>query len=378
MKKQLTYILISVFLVHLADYIYIPILPILLNTKQKLSFRQIGLLIGIGSICYQFSSLISGFLSDKIGRKLVLFIGVIITTVSLIFYGLSKSYHFLIIFEILKGLGSGVFPPTLKALISELDDVDKTLAFSKRGIVANLGVAIGGLVPLLFAKLSFPIYFISSSIIYGLITIFIFKLPNTKKNNNHLPFKELSKNRRFILLNILAFIIWALYIQLRVILPLKGKSFLVNLSIISIIFSITSVFVIIAQRFITRRIIKKTSYLNSLSIGVIAFGIGLLLMGQAKSFSLLLFSSLIFIIGEMFIAPSLDALTSKLADEKMTGAYYSISHLSFGLGSAFGSWLSGELMQHFGINNILPWLILFIMAIITSIIIRLAKSKLTI
>jgi len=372
MKKKLNYILISVFLVHLADYIYIPILPILLSKSQNLSYRQIGFLIGIGSIFYQLSSLICGFLSDKIGKKIILITGIFLTSGSLIGYEVSKSYYTLLIFEILKGLGSGVFPPLLKALISSLE-VDKTSAFAKRGIMANMGVALGGLVPLLFTNLAFPIYFLISALIYGLILIFVFKLPNTKYYRTNLSFSQLVHNRKFIYLNLFAFIIWALYIQLRVILPLK----VANIRMVGLIFTLTSSFVIITQKFIAQNVIKKIPYRTSLSIGVISFGIGLLLMGQVKSFILLLLSSLIFIIGEMFIAPSLDALTSKFAKEEITGAYYSVSHLSFGLGSAFGSWFSGELVQHFGINNYLPWLILFIMAILTSVIIHLSKSKLT-
>src|SRR5690554_4996642 len=178
LSKPLTLVLISVCIIHLADFIIIPVLPVFLKIVQNFTPSKIGLLIAIGALSFQIGSIMGGIISDKSGRKIILLIGAIIEIVSLVGFGLSNSYFLFIIFQILNGVGGGVFAPTIKAAISELCETkEMTQAFSMRGISANLGVAIGGIFPLLFNKLAFSSYFFISSIIYLLLFFIALFIP---------------------------------------------------------------------------------------------------------------------------------------------------------------------------------------------------------
>jgi SP family arabinose:H+ symporter-like MFS transporter len=86
---------------------------------------------------------ISGFLSDKIGRKKVLFISAILFLVSAIGFSLSKDYSWLIFFRVLAGAGVGVASNISPLYISEVAP-----AKNRGGLVVfyQLAITIGILV----------------------------------------------------------------------------------------------------------------------------------------------------------------------------------------------------------------------------------------
>jgi MFS transporter, SP family, arabinose:H+ symporter len=83
---------------------------------------------------------ISGFLSDKIGRKKVLFIAAILFLVSAIGFALAKDYTWLIFFRVLAGAGVGVASNISPLYISEVAP-----AKSRGGLVVfyQLAITIG-------------------------------------------------------------------------------------------------------------------------------------------------------------------------------------------------------------------------------------------
>ena len=377
LKKPLTLLLISVLIIHLADFIIIPILPIFLKIDKNLSPSEIGFLIGSGSLAFQIGSITGGIISDKKGRKIILLLGAIIETIALVGLGLSDTYPFLIIFQILNGIGGGVFAPTVKAAISEYSqNKEITNAFSLRGIFANLGVAIGGLIPLILYKLKFSTFFFIASIFYILLFFIAIFIPNDK-NNNHTTIKhylEVVKDREFLIFNFITLLVWSIYIQLRLLLPLRVTAILENVKYVGTIWTLTSLFLVVTQNFITKNIINKINYFISIILGVSFMGIALFSIGISNSYLFLLLSAFIFIIGEMLIAPPIDSITSKLAKESIKGTYFSFNNISYGLGSSIGSFTGGLLIEYFGITNITPWIILLIISIIISLIILFMKK----
>lgn len=378
-----TYILLSaVLIMHIASYLVIPVLPIIFN-KRGITPSQIGLIIGAGALAFQIGTIISGITSDRIGKKITMFIGSFIQSIAFIGYAFSTNFYLLLVFSVTNGIGGGIYAPTLKAAIASLTSKSsgsQTTAFSLRGIAANIGTSIGGLI-VLFLSINKPtIIFIVAAITYGILAILTIILLPKKCGGEDCPlvpinsYKLIFKNKPFVIFGILVILINSIYSLLEFLLPLRGNAILKNENTVGPIFTITSISVIIFQGLISKFIIKKYNPLISLFIAMIFFSFGLFLIGKSYNFMFLTVSAVIFTIGQMFMLPTTDSVVSKLADAKLIGAYFSVANLLQGLGNASGVFIAGKLINTYGIDkNITPWIILMISSLIIGIIILISK-----
>ncbi len=384
-RKHLSTLLFVVLIMHFANFIIIPILPVLLSVDKGLSPSKIGYIIGIGFLTFQVGSIIGGLISDRIGRKITLVIGSAIEVIAYIGFGISNSYMFFLLFQILNGIGSGIYAPTIKAAIAEhaSESIDmKTTAFSLRGIAANLGIALGGLLPFLIIGLSFTAYFFISAAVYlGLLFISLLFIPNSCVRNNTYGYTSLKNylkiinNKSFIIFSAKSISVWAVYSQLSILLPLRATAIFNNGKIVGGIWTITSIIVVLFQTTITRRIIRKISLLSAISWGTIVMGIGIFLIGYSNTYIFLLFSATIFIIGEMLSTPTIDSIVSELADNDNIGAYFSVANITYGLGTALGSFISGRIIGIYGIYSSVPWNIFLILSILVGVIVYIFRKK---
>ncbi|HEY8365264.1 MAG TPA: MFS transporter [Haloplasmataceae bacterium] len=380
--KLLKFLYLLTFLVHLGDHIIIPLLPILLTINKNLAFSQVGFILGLGALAFQIGSLSGGFLSDIIGRKIILFIGGAIEIFSLVGYGLSNSYILFIIFEVLLNIGGGLISPTIKAGISSIaqtTNTDETKAFSKRGVAAHLGVAIGGLIPIIVISNHFPTFFIIAACVYAVFFLLLIFVPIKGKTkhkhiSNNKNYLRILHDKPFIIFSIITLFIWAIYAQLNLLLPLRAAYILKNKKTIGSIFSIMSLSIVLLQTLITKLFLRKFNTYTSLCIGTISMGLALFLMGLSNSYIFLVGSTIVFAIGVMFNTPSIDSEISKMVKEGLDGTYYSISNIIFGVGSALGNFMGGQLVSIYGIDNFTFWLFIFLFSLFIFLLIIISKK----
>jgi MFS family permease len=385
LSKDIYILLTAVLIMHVASYLIIPILPIVFKTEKGISITQIGVIIGAGSIAFQVGNVISGAISDTIGKKTTMIIGSIIQMIAFIGYGFSDDYPLLLLFSFTNGVGSGIYAPTLKAAISVLTSESsetRTTAFSLRGISANIGTSIGGLIVLFLAvQESSNIIFFLAAGTYAFLALFTLFLLPKDCNGEKCPrvpldsYKLIFKNKPFIIFGILVVLINGIYSLLELLLPLRAEAVLENGKVVGSIFTIMSVSVIMLQGLIAKYILRRTNPLTPIFWSMIFFAIGLLLIGTSTTFLYLTISAIIFTMGQMLMLPTTDSVVSKLADAKLIGAYFSIANLLHGLGAAGGAFIAGRLISIYGINqSITPWIIFLIASIMIGGLILLIKT----
>lgn len=125
--------------------------PLYLDTHLNMSLESIGLVIGVrtgGLIC---ATLISGRLSDRMGRKPLIAGGLILGGVCLYLYTLASSFEETMILATLDGVGSGFIFVPLTVLMSEL--VSPSVHSGAIGLYRTF-MDIGGLLgPIIFMLL---------------------------------------------------------------------------------------------------------------------------------------------------------------------------------------------------------------------------------
>jgi MFS family permease len=385
LSKDIYILLTAVLIMHIASYLIVPILPIVFKTEKGISVTQIGIIIGMGSIAFQVGNVISGAISDTIGKKTTMIIGSITQMIAFIGYGFSDDYPLLLLFSFINGVGSGIYAPTLKAAISVLTSESsetRTTAFSLRGISANIGTSIGGLIILFLAvRESSNIIFFMAAGTYAFLALFTLFLLPKDCNGERCPrvplnsYKLIFKNKPFIIFGILVVLINGIYSLLELLLPLRAEAVLENGKVVGSIFTIMSVSVIILQGLISKYILRKYNPLTSIFWSMIFFGIGLFLIGNSFTFLFLTFSVVIFTVGQMLMLPTTDSIVSKLADAKLIGAYFSIANLLHGLGAAGGAFIAGRLIAVYGIEKSLtPWFIFAISSVLIGGLILLVRT----
>lgn len=363
---------------HLASYLVIPLFPIFLEKTRDFSLAEVGIILGVGSVAYQAGSLLGGFLSDRYGRRNVMGLGTLIQLGAMIGYSRSNDYAFFLLFSFLNGIGVGLLAPTLKAMISQIvDETQRTTAFSWRGIAANLGIILAGIVITLFAIGANERIFIYAAVAQGALAVLTFlALPNDRCRGEKcrpIPlreYREILSHRSFLLFSVVSLFIWALYAQFAFILPIRGEYVLHSTTSIGLIWTINSICVVLFQGPISRFVLERINPYVALVVGTAFLGIGLFLLGRTSTFIELSGSAILFIVGEMLFLPVLDSLVGHFASPKWMGAYFGISNVVSGIGGAIGNVAGGSLMERFGgVGSQMPWLIYgFLTLVICSIL----------
>lgn len=182
-------VIIVMFLIsigYVSAQLYLPSLPYItqdlntINTFSKLTVTAyfVGLI---------FTQLIAGPLSDAVGRKKPLIIGITIGMIGAIFCSMAQSIHMLIISRLVQGAGTGVALAIARPILRDTYSGDE---LAKRTAQAS-GIAIGAMSfsPIIGGYLQF--YFGWRAAFYAItiylfcsLMVILFLLPETKKNPN--------------------------------------------------------------------------------------------------------------------------------------------------------------------------------------------------
>ncbi len=128
-----------------------PIIPYLI-TKLGANGRDMGLLASVYAAMQLVCAPFWGTLSDRIGRKPVLLIGVLGYAIAMFIFGLSTRFWMLFVARMFSGvLSSGTLPTALAYLSDNLPEKERGGAMGQLGAAIGLGIVLG---PLLGGLLS--------------------------------------------------------------------------------------------------------------------------------------------------------------------------------------------------------------------------------
>ncbi|WEV70675.1 MFS transporter [Lactobacillus sp. ESL0785] len=152
--------LLCALLIFITNFFFNVVTPFYLENARHLATSQTGLLLMILPIVQLFTAPVAGTISDKIGPKLITFIGLVLLLISQIGYYLCNlnSPLWLFIGSIaIMGLGSGIFSsPNNSLVMSSVKQKDLGVAGSINSLSRNLGMVIGisSATTILFAAMS--------------------------------------------------------------------------------------------------------------------------------------------------------------------------------------------------------------------------------
>ncbi|MGG3450316.1 tetracycline resistance MFS efflux pump [Domibacillus aminovorans] len=349
-KKSLSILFAVMFLVMVGFGIIIPVLPFYAENIGA-SPAQLGLLMAAYSVMQLLFAPMWGRLSDRIGRKSLILIGIFGLAISFFLMAISSALWMLFAARIIGGFLSSANMPAVMAYVADITTPeDRGKGMGVIGAAIGLGFIFGPAIGGIFSKssLSVPFYLAgASSILTFLIVLFFLKesLPIEKRGQQST--KKTSLMQAFSgPISILFFL------QLFVSLSLAGleatfayyaaQKAEIGIVELGYIFMIMGLAGAIVQGGLVGRLTKKYGEGLTIQLGILISAIGFGLILFVNSFATAAIFLTIFGIGNGFIRPSVSALITKVSTNghgSATGMLSSFDSLGRIIGPPLGGWL---------------------------------------
>lgn len=188
-KNALPILFLVMFLVYIGFGIIIPVLPFYAE-KIGATPTQLGLLMAVYSFMQLLFAPMWGRISDRIGRKPVMLLGVSGLAISFFLMAISTKLWMLFAARIIGGFLSAANMPTTQAYAADITDSEnRGKGMGVIGAAIGLGFVFGPAIGGIFSKhnLSLPFYIagISSLITLGLIFLFLKESSTVESRREH-------------------------------------------------------------------------------------------------------------------------------------------------------------------------------------------------
>lgn len=355
-------------------FLIMPVLSLFAQQLEGSTPSLIGMTIGIYGISQAITQIPFGLLSDRVGRKKMIVLGLLLFLIGSIIAALSTTIVGVLWGRAIQGAGAIASP--IMALVADLtQEVHRTKAMAtiglsigvSFGIAITLGPILGGLLGVhgLFWLIAFL------SLLAIMVIIYAVPQPNRIKKHRDaelIPTELLSslKNSELFRLNYGIFVLHALLTASFVVIPLlmrdaglpAEKHWQVYLPVFSLSMVFMVPFIILAEK---KRKMKMV-FIGAIGILVLS---NMELVFFNSTLTGIITGLCLFFAGFNLLEATLPSLVSKTAsgDSRGTamGAYSTCQFLGAGIGGSIGGWCYG----HYGVSGVffmgaiaaLSWLI---------------------
>ena len=380
-KRALPILFAVMFLVMVGFGIIIPVLPFYAENIGA-SPTQLGLLMAVYSFMQLLFAPMWGRISDRIGRKPVIMIGVFGLAVSFFLMGMSSELWMLFAARIIGGFLSSANMPTVMAYVADITTPeDRGKGMGIIGASVGLGFIFGPAIGGIFSKTSLNMPFFiagASSLLTFFVVGFFLKESLTEESRSR------QNEKRATLLQALREPVSILFmLQLFISLSLSGleatfayyaaKRAGLGTVQLGYVFMIMGLAGALVQGGLVGRMTKKFGEGRVIQAGIVVSAIGFGLILLVDSFATAAIFLTVFGIGNGVIRPCVSALLTKTSTSghgSTTGLLSSFDSLGRIIGPPLGGWL-------FSITIGLPYISGILLSLIAFVLYRfyMGRSK---
>ena len=336
-------------------FIILPVLSLYALELDGANEFLAGLTIGAYAITQMIFQLPFGSLSDRFGRKFMIFVGLIIFIIGSLICAISTDIYTMLFGRLLQGCGAVGAVAT--AMISDLVSEDKrSKAMAMMGGMIGIAFAISMILsPLLSREFGLSSLFYLSIIVTIFCIFLLFSaVPKEPKIHHHdpkIPLTKLLKQKDLAIMNLTNLMQKMLMSCAFVAIPIVlVKSLEYSVDNLWIVYLISMIFGFLAMGMAGFLGDGKGHSKKLLLIGVVLFIISFIGFGVANSAVSFIIFVVIFFIGFNIHEPILQSCASKFAKSNQRGSALGIFN-SFGyLGSFLGGAVGGYLLHSYNIT----------------------------
>ncbi|MGA2410399.1 MAG: MFS transporter [Candidatus Binataceae bacterium] len=360
-RAPLIILFLTVFIDLLGFGIVIPFLP-LYAERMHVSAAGIGLLLAIYSLMQFLFAPVLGRISDYIGRRPIIMLGLFGSSAGYLLYGLAGSFVMLLVSRAVHGACAATISTAQAYVADTTDDSGRAHGMGMIGAAFGLGFvlgpAIGGLLG--HSSMRTPIFF-AAALTFANLLFAAFRLPESHQPDPHerinikvlieplihLP-AELTRYRlgRLFAISFLATsAIAGFEATFAMMIPLVygyGPSGVGGL------LTLAGLVQAITQGYLLGKIVKRTGELPLIRIGLIILAIGLAPLASLSSHRLLMLLLSMIAIGYGLASPSVASLISKHAGRDKQGEVLGANQSAQSLARILGPIVAGAAYEWLG------------------------------
>ncbi len=331
----------------------------LASIKQEfnLSYAEAGLLVTAYFYTYLPAQFPSGWIGDKLGRRLVLSLSSMLWGILSIFTAFANNFHQLLVARMTTGLVQGLYFGNDRPIVAAYTPkgsagISQGISFIGIGLGTVLGIYLGGLITSLMGWRWTFVFFAIPSFIVSIMMFALLKDTPSNGNGGLNSFLELLKNRNFLLLCLAGipciYAFWVLATWAPTIFIEMGIGNVMISSLLASIIGIAAVPSLISMGYLSDALKRKgisrklIVVLDIALMSVFLFLFGYALSTNSSLVSLIAFYTVISLLYWGFVAP-LYALLQEMIPSRLHGTAFGLMNGIHFTGSLISPWLTGLL-----------------------------------
>jgi MFS family permease len=330
----------------------VPFLSLYLTSQRGIRVSEAGLIVSLFGAGSFLSQLTGGELTDRLGRRPVLLMSLLVTPFITITLGLVRTLPLIAGATLLMGFFTDLYRPAVSAAVSDLvPSHARARAFGYLYWAINLGAALAPIIAGFAARLNYFLLFAGdalTTLLYGLIIWR--RVPETQPSEAvHMArisprgrIRQLRREPILLIMTGLTLMFASIYMQGNVTLPLDMSRQGLGPSDYGLAIAANGILIILITIQLSK-LIGRLPRFGAMSIAALLTGIGFGVVALAGGLPVYVLSVIIWTVGEIISASVAPAIIADLAPVELRGLYQGIFGSAWGLslfiGPLVGSWV---------------------------------------
>jgi MFS family permease len=389
-------LMINQFGINLGFYMLMPYLAAYLAGPLGLAGWAVGLVLGVRNFSQQGMFVVGGTLSDRIGYKPLIVVGLLLRTVAFVMLVVAHSLPAVLIASAATGFAGALFNPAVRAYLAADSGERRVQAFAVFNVFYQAGILLGPLLGVMLVALDFRITAAAAAVIFAVLTVAqLFVLPQhgagpeSQTTSVFDDWRVVLANRSFLRFAVAMIGSYVLSFQVYLALPLQASTILPRYQslLVAGVFVVSGLVAVAGQLRITRWFAARWGRGRSLAIGVAVMAVSFLPLlvipdgqhgGALSAVVALMVSAAALAVGTAAVFPfEMDTVVA-LAAGRLVGTHYGFYSTVVGVGILVGNLATGWLMgaaKQLGASELVWAGLIFVGAIAAVALYRLDKGN---